>query len=73
MAVFKVKTYKEKIKNGVKVKIPKTKEELDRQTCKGTKWWYFVVYYIYGQAWANICIRIRTNHSAMLIIYGKYY
>ena len=46
MAVFKVKTYKEKIINGVKVKIPKTKEELDRQTCKGTKWWYFVVYYV---------------------------
>lgn len=45
MAVFKVKKYKVKIIDGIKVKIPKTKEELDRQTCKGTKWWYFSVRY----------------------------
>lgn len=46
MAVFKVKTYKYIIIDGVKTKVQKPKEELDRQTCKGTKWWYFTVYYL---------------------------
>lgn len=41
MAVIKVKDYK--IVNGKKVK--KDKKTLDRETCKGKKWWYFYVRY----------------------------
>lgn len=41
MAVNKIKDYK--IINGIKVK--KTKEEYNRETCNGKKIWYFQLYY----------------------------
>lgn len=42
MPVFKVKDYK--IVNNIKVK--KNKEEYNKETCNGTKVWYFKCYYI---------------------------
>jgi len=41
MAVNKIKDYK--IVNGIKIK--KTKEEYNRETCNGKKIWYFQLYY----------------------------
>lgn len=42
MAVIQVKKYKTiKDENGNKIQVPKTKEEWDKETCKGTKTWYF--------------------------------
>lgn len=53
MAVFQIKKYKIiKDENGNKVKKMKSKEEYNRETCGGTKTWYFKVYYkdIFGNS-----------------------
>ena len=42
MAVIQIKKYKTvKDENGNKIQIPKTKEEWNKDTCNGTKTWYF--------------------------------
>ena len=45
MSVNKIKTYSYKMINGEKKKVPKSKDLLNHQTCKGTKYWYFHVRY----------------------------
>ena len=42
MAVIQVKKIKiKKDENGNKIEVPKTKEEWNKETCNGTKTWYF--------------------------------
>ncbi len=49
MSVIQVKKYKTlKLKNGNKVQVPKTKEEWLKETCNGTKTWYFATRYTIG-------------------------
>ena len=62
MGVYKVKEYK--VVNGQQIK--KTKEEYNKETCKGTKCWYFKCTYkdVYGNSKSKKSKKFSTKEEA---------